>query len=305
MSEVSFQGQTVHELVSGASRVLIAPKYGARLLKWTVGEQEIIHWPENANWANGYSVAHTRGGNPILFPFIARHYAEGVLGEWRDAAGVVRELPMHGFARDMAFKVIKNEAGIGDGVLRMRLKPTTATRAMYPFKFTFDVIYELKENALQVTFETTNNSEVPLPYYAGHHFYFSIPRDERKDWEITLPCGRSGIQNKDGSVKFSPMQKTKFALDDAELIDRFHLDFSQPGVLLKHRKSNREIAIELLQENSPPWYDVTTWTQDETSDFYCVEPWLGLPNAIHSGLGLRWIESKQTETATCRIIASE
>ena len=304
MAKVSFQGQSVYELVSGASRVLIAPKYGARLLKWVIGEQEIIHWPENSDWANGYSVAHTRGGNPILFPFIARHYADGVLGEWRDAEGIVRELPMHGFARDMPFKVVE----ASDGVLRMRLKPTTATRAMYPFKFTFDVIYELKDNALQATFETTNNSDAPLPYYAGHHFYFSIPHGERKDWEIILPCGRSGVQNKDGSVEFLPMLKTQFALNDAALIDRFHLDFSELRVLLKHQKSAREIAIELLigqpGENSAPWYDVTTWTQDETSDFFCVEPWLGLPNAIHSGLGLRWIQSRQTETATCRIIAS-
>ena len=300
MAEVSFQGQTVHELVSGSSRVLIAPKYGARLLKWTIGEQEIIYWPENANWANGYNVAHTRGGNPILFPFIARHYADGVLGEWRDGDGIVRELPMHGFARDMAFKVIDAT----DESLRMRLKPTVATRAMYPFKFIFDVVYELKDNVLQTTFETTNKSEASLPYYAGHHFYFSIPHNERKDWDIILPCGRWGIQNKDGTVEFEVAQQTEIQLNDSALIDRFHLDFLSQQVLLKHRENGRIIAVELESEYSAPWYDVTTWTQAEDSDFYCVEPWLGLPNAIHSGLGLRWIESGQTEKAICRVVAN-
>jgi galactose mutarotase-like enzyme len=44
---------------------------------------------------------------------------------------------------------------------------------------------------------------------------------------------------------------------------------------------------------------VTTWTQSGDSDFYCVEPWLGLPNAIHNNLGLRRLEPGQTETATC------
>ena len=301
MPEVNFQGQSVYELASGSSRALIAPQYGARLLKWTVGNQSIIHWPEDADWANGYSVAHTRGGNPILFPFIARHYADGVLGEWRDSSGVVRELPMHGFARDMPFEVVE----ASPEVLRMRLTPTTATQAMYPFDFVFDVVYKLNGNALRATFETTNNGDAPLPYYAGHHFYFSIPHQERGDWDITLPCARSGLQDKAGDIAFQAMEKTQTTLADVDLIDRFQVDFSTPEVLLKHRDSNREILIELNSESSAPWYDVTTWTASPNADFFCVEPWLGLPNAIHSGLGLRWIESGQTEKAVCRIIVSE
>ena len=301
MPEVFFQGQSVYELACGSSRVLLAPGYGARLLKWTIGEQEIIHWPEDANWANEYSVAHTRGGNPILFPFIARHYGNGVLGEWRDNAGTVRELPMHGFARDMPFEVVEATSG----VLRMRLTPTTATRAMYPFEFIFDVVYELKDNTLQATFETTNAGKAPLPYYAGHHFYFSIPHAERMDWNIILPCARWGLQEKDGTVNFYAATKTEFDLDDTDLMDRFHLDFSDSRVLLKHRLSHRQIAIELPCEYSVPWYDVTTWTASPEADFFCVEPWLGLPDAIHSGHGLRWLEAGQTEKAVCIIAASE
>ncbi|KAI3598567.1 Galactose mutarotase [Cupriavidus necator H850] len=34
---------------------------------------------------------------------------------------------------------------------------------------------------------------------------------------------------------------------------------------------------------------MTTWSESATSDFYCVEPWVGLPDAIHHGQGLRWI----------------
>ena len=132
--QISFQGQSVYALASGSSRVLIAPEYGARLLQWTVDGREIIHWPDDADWSNAHSVAHTRGGNPILFPFVARHYADGVLGQWRDGAGVIRKLPMHGFARDMPFQVVE----ASNKVLRMRLTPTESTHAMYPFDFIFD-----------------------------------------------------------------------------------------------------------------------------------------------------------------------
>ncbi|CAM2168990.1 hypothetical protein PSAC2689_190055 [Paraburkholderia sacchari] len=53
-----------------------------------------------------------------------------------------------------------------------------------------------------------------------------------------------------------------------------------------------------------PWYTVTSWTLAPDSDFYCVELWLGLPDAIHSGLGLRWLEPVQTEEASLRISVS-
>ena len=60
-----------------------------------------------------------------------------------------------------------------------------------------------------------------------------------------------------------------------------------------------EIALDV--PGSIPWYAVTTWTEKPDSDFYCVEPWLGLPDAIHNGLGLRMLAPGATETATLRI----
>jgi galactose mutarotase-like enzyme len=66
----------------------------------------------------------------------------------------------------------------------------------------------------------------------------------------------------------------------------------------------RAIEIDLKRPGSLPWYAVTSWTLAPDADFYCVEPWLGLPDAIHSGLGLRWLAPGQSETATLRIAVS-
>jgi galactose mutarotase-like enzyme len=54
-----------------------------------------------------------------------------------------------------------------------------------------------------------------------------------------------------------------------------------------------------------PWYAVTTWTQAPESDFYCIEPWLGLPNAIHHGEGLRWLVPGAKEIATLVLNGSQ
>jgi aldose 1-epimerase len=77
-----------------------------------------------------------------------------------------------------------------------------------------------------------------------------------------------------------------------------------PGdeVSLTHETDGRRLTVR-LGESTPAWYDVTTWTQSDTADFYCIEPWLGLPNAIHHGHGLRHLAPGQSESAVCRIDA--
>lgn len=293
----TFQNQPVIELQDAASRVLIAPQYGARLLTWTIDEDPILYWPKETDWATPQSVAGTRGGNPILFPFIARHYVDGVLAKWRDASGTVRDMPMHGFARNLPFEVVEQNTR----VLRMRLQPNDETKAIYPFDFSFDVAYELTGATLISTLETTNTGGTPLPYYAGHHFYFAIPHNTRNEWQIDLPCKTWGSQNSDGSVNFYEAESTSTTLDDPRLVDRFHLNFTQPGIRLQNAQTGALRRVEWEPEYSPLWYDVTTWTQSSESNFYCIEPWLGLPNAIHHGHGLRWLQPGRKETAVCRI----
>jgi Galactose mutarotase and related enzymes len=100
-------------------------------------------------------------------------------------------MPMHGFARDLPFEVVE----IGDTQIRMRLETTKQTRELYPFDFRFDVVYRLTGNILETTFETSSTGKASLPYYAGHHFYFSIPHQERANWQIELPCRTWGRQN--------------------------------------------------------------------------------------------------------------
>lgn len=296
----SFQNQEVIELRCGEAQVLCAPHFGARLLTWNIGTREMLYWPDDADWQSGESLAKTRGGNPILFPFIARHYWNGEMGKWRDENGAVREMPMHGFAREMPFEVVECDAQN----LRMRLVSDQQTRAYYPFEFRFDVVYRLNESTLETTFETTNTGETPLPYYAGHHFYFAIDHARRADWQIEIPAQKWGLQNPDGSVAFTDATSTRFTLDDAQLVDRFHLEFTEPRATLQNTASGETIRAQWDEEYSDLWRYVTTWTLSKEADFYCVEPWLGLPNAIHHGHGLRHVAPGETETATCRLTAA-
>jgi galactose mutarotase-like enzyme len=267
-------------------------------MSWTIDGEEVIHWPEHADWSQP---ARIRGGNPLLFPFLGRHRVDGKIGYWRDAQGKVRELPMHGFARDLPFEAHADVHGAG---LRMVLTDSEATRGGYPFGFRFEAAYDLADaHTLDVTFTTTNTGNARLPYYAGHHFYFTLPHTQRDETSLELPRTQRCYQQEDGSISAAEPGEARYTLDEARIHDRFHCLVGTPDqpVRLVAPGLDRLITIDLQRPGSVPWYAVTTWTEAAESDFYCVEPWLGLPDAIHNGRGLRWLEPGQTEVATLRI----
>lgn len=298
-----FQGQDVIEIMRGDSRLLMAPQAGGRLLSWHLHDAPIIHWPDAADWRQP---ALVRGGNPLLFPFIARHRVDGRIGFWRDARGVVREVPMHGFARDLPFEAQVDPQGNG---VRMTLTDSETTRAGYPFRFRFEAVYRLVDEAtLDVELITTNTAaadtrDARMPYYAGHHFYFALPHTQRGEATLALPRNVYRHQLADGATTAPEAGAARYTFGDPQIVDRFHCLEGEPAgpVRIEMPTLRRALQIDLRRPGSVPWYAVTSWTLAPDSDFYCVEPWLGLPDAIHNGLGLRWLEPGQTETASLRI----
>ncbi|MGU7775446.1 aldose epimerase family protein [Burkholderia sp. MR1-5-21] len=296
-----FQQHEIHELHAGPSLVRIAPQCGGRLLSWDIDGEPVIFWPDAADWTQ---LARVRGGNPLLFPFLGRHRVDSEIGRWRDAAGVVRDLPMHGFARDLPFAAQPSADGMA---LAMTLDANDALHASYPFDFGFEATYRLADaHTLDVALTTTNRSDTPLPYYAGHHFYFALPHAERAQTTLELPPTHRCQQLADGTISTPEPGAARYTLDEARIHDRFHcLDGTSPApvrIVMPGRRRTIEIALDV--PGSIPWYAVTTWTERPESDFYCVEPWLGLPDAIHNGLGLRMLAPGATETAALRIRVS-
>lgn len=293
-----FQQQDILELNDGPSRIRVAPQAGGRLLSWQIGDEAVIFWPESADWSQP---ARIRGGNPLLFPFLGRHRVDGRIGRWRDRDGVVRDLPMHGFARDLPFAAQADADGRG---IVMTLDSSDATRAGYPFEFRFTAIYRLVDShTLDVTLTTRNLGTAPLPYYAGHHFYFALPHAERAATTLELPPTQRCHHQEDCTISPREPGAARYTLDESRILDRFHCLDGLPDTPVRIAMPGRRhaIDIDLRRPGSIPWYAVTTWTETPQSDFYCVEPWLGLPDAIHNGLGLRELAPGATETAALQI----
>lgn len=289
-----FQNQPVLEIHCGDATALVTASHGAKLLRWQTGGHAVIDWPTDANWNR---IVKVRGGDPVLFPFIARTYDEGRLGLWRDAQGTVRSAPMHGFAKDSPFCVVD----AATDRVALRLVSNDTTRACFPFDFAFDVTHTIGPDWLETAFCVTNTGSEPLPWTAGHHYYFSIPAIERADWLLHLPCKRWARQSPvNGDIVFEPCGGLQNSLDNPAWIDRFHDAPDLNHVRLFRRDGTRSIGFQ----SSSPWACVTTWTETPGSPFFCVEPWSAYPNAIHSGLGLRILPPGASDRLSCRVLSS-
>lgn len=297
MRLTNFQGQPVIELQNGPSRALISSGHGARLLCWSVADWEVIRWPETADWSKPQKV---RGGNPVLFPFIARSFHDNKIGLWKCPDGMIRPAPMHGFARDSAFSIVSaDEASVG-----MRLEANDTTRAVYPFDFRFEVALRLGDDSLQVIYRVTNTGQEALPWSAGHHFYLGIPASERADWQLELPCRHWASQDfSTGEIQLREPACDRDVLSNPAWIDRLHVEPDLNRIRLAHATSGRSISFKDTSPQSGSWHCATTWTEKPDSDFFCVEPWSALPNAAANRMGLQATPPGESLEISCQILA--
>lgn len=304
MEKISYQGQTLTRWRVGHSTFLALPERGARLMNWniTLGDgsvRDVLYWPENADFSD---VAKIRGGNPVLFPFNGRSFDEGEIFHWRAADGVRRPMPMHGLARQGEFKVTRMDAR---GFVALFV-PGAEARASYPFDYEFTVTYRFDSVGLACEYALKNLGREPLPWSAGHHFYFTLPWSEgatRADYLIRIPATKRLRQDpKTGQLVPGPTLQTDEPITNRDLIDTFHTGLRSAEVTFGEKDRPGDITIRLGANKIPP-PDATfvTWTQADDSPFYCVEPWMGPANAAGHKTGLHLVPPGETGKFTVSV----
>lgn len=294
----------------GPSRFTAFPTVGARLATWDVHlpggrDRSVILWPENTE---GIPPRSIRGGNPILFPFSARSFHDGKIRFWKDAEGTVRPMPMHGFARDGAFTVISMDPG----GFTARLEPTAEDRLAYPGDYTFTVSYRFLPLGFVVTLSLENHGDKPLPWSAGHHFFFTLPwlpGTARGDYRAILRARQAYYHATDG--RLVPIKRVDLpdpeALDTfdfggTEWIDRIHTRLRGNQVRFGPKHGESDVLITIGREPVPTSdTTVVTWTESPEAPYVCVEPWMGPPNAAAHRKGLHFVEPGAREDFVVRV----
>lgn len=303
MEKVTYQGHQLTRWHVGRSTFLALPELGARLMNWnlTLGDgsvRDILYWPEDANFDD---FAKVRGGNPILFPFNARVFDRGDIHYWRADDDVRRAMPMHGLARQGEFKVTRLDAR---GFVAVFV-PNDEARQCYPYQYEFTVTYRFEATGLMCELALTNLGRVPLPWSAGHHFYFTVPWVEgttRGDYLIRIPANKRLRQDSTGALIAGPTLQTDENLANPALIDALHMGLRDSEVRFGEKDRTGDIIIQLGTEKIPHANATfVTWTLAPDSPFYCVEPWMGPPNAPEHKIGLHHVAPGETQRFTVSI----
>ncbi|MGF1452658.1 MAG: aldose epimerase [Opitutales bacterium] len=304
METIDYEGLTLRKWTIGASSFLACPERGARLMNWHLrladgSFRDVIHWPEDADYSQ---LAKVRGGNPILFPFAGATFDQGEIGFWRDPEGERRAMPQHGFARQGTFAVDELRT---DG-FSAHFVADAAAQEGYPFKYTFTVEYRFAELHLDVHLTLKNEDKRAIPWSSGHHFYFTLPwhgLGQREDYRIDIPAKKAFRRLDNGQLDEIKPAPKETAFDAPELIERLHCKLKSPESVFGPKSGEEDIRVTFLPPGQPPspWNTIVTWTESDESPFYCVEPWMGPPNAAEHQHGLHWVGPGESEVFSVRI----
>jgi galactose mutarotase-like enzyme len=271
-------------------------------MSWNVttaqSKRSVIHWPEIED---GTPFAKVRGGNPLLFPFAGRSFDRGKENTWIAPDGKQRPMPRHGFARDGQFTVDQ----ANDQSLHATLVPKEADLQAYPFAFRFTVSYFFDDLSFTVTLSLHNTGPEPIPWSAGHHFYFTVPwhpAARREDYRILMEPRKAAVQGPDGRLTSQVLRETRFSMADPSLIDRIQYELRHSRIAFGPKSGEEDVVIRVAENDPPPKnMALLTWTESPESPFYCVEPWMGPPNAAEHGKGLHWVGPGQSESFTVQV----
>ena len=164
------------EIGSGPARAWIAPGLGANVVRWSVGDWEVLASPPDLD---AVAAKPTRFGVPVLFPFPnrlrgGRYIWRGRTHQWvpLDAQGNAR----HGFAKDVAWGVVERTEA--SATLRLDVGAHPDLLAMYPFPSTVELRVAIDADSLAFELSVTNRGEEDMPAGFGLHPYFALPFGE-------------------------------------------------------------------------------------------------------------------------------
>lgn len=255
---------------SSNSLVEIVPDRGGIMTKWQVSDRDIMYLDSDRFTNPELSV---RGGNPILFP---------ICGNLPDNSythnGKQYTLKQHGFARDLAWDVNSQEAGINSAVLTLVLKSSDTTKQVYPFDFEVTFTYEIIGNSLKIRQTYQNKSDVAMPCSFGFHPYFLVRDKSKLSFEI--PSQEYFDHKSKDTKQFSG-----------------NFDFNQDEIDVAFKKLSGNTAIvtdndrnlKLTLEYEDVFSTLVFWTL-KGKEFYCIEPWSAPRNSINTGEKLTVIE---------------
>jgi galactose mutarotase-like enzyme len=312
----------------GELQAYVAPAHGADL-----AGLEVRHggrWSELLYRGMDYQpIGGWTGKAPILWPAVGRNfpYTASDRGHGGELGWVLHGrfyvMPLHGFARDQPWRIVRQGRCAGSAFLVLGLGNTGRTRGMYPFGFTLTTEYRIWRDSLyirQAVHAQRTNVE-PMPFSVGNHITFRIPLlpdDDPLQTAISTPATEQVITDGTGRPtgrivtvdyatprplsSFRPL--TPISLSGYATGQEW-VRLQDPGfaVVIAHSEDRRPSGTPVLFNL---WGDVS-------QGYFAPEPWVGKQNSLVTGDGtirlqpgetFRWTIAVRLEAGVARATES-
>lgn len=291
------------ELLSGSSSARLLPQAGGLLTSLRLAlpnrssqSIELLWLPSEFN---STGVEWPGGGMPICFPFAGRVWHEGVVGRYA-LGDQVYEMPLHGFSWQQAWSV--ESCNPQEGCARLVLGSNGETRKRYPFDFRLTADYRLAPSALTCCVLVENlggahgktQTSSRMPVSLGFHPYFRMPlAEDSTSANCSMHCqaGETIEVTREGKAGLRHVCRASAISTSIEKKEYSNLilgRLAESGVQLDDSKAG--LSVQLSWSPAERIRYLVLWRK-EAASHYCVEPWMGLPDAVSSGDGLEMLES--------------
>ncbi|HEX6373410.1 MAG TPA: D-hexose-6-phosphate mutarotase [Longimicrobium sp.] len=170
--------------------------HGAHVTSWVpAGGTEALFLSRAATFAAGTAI---RGGVPVIFPQFAG----------------MGPLPKHGFARTEPWERVDDDDR--PDAVRLRLRDSDATRALWPHAFRAEIAVEVGDSWLSIALTIRNTGEAAFRFTAALHTYLRVGDARRATIE-----GLQGLRYREGQVERVDEDR---ALAVRGAVDRVYLD---------------------------------------------------------------------------------
>lgn len=214
---------------------------------------------------------------PNLFPVVGACYNNQI-----NIDGKTYPIERHGFARKSEFDVQDESATHA----KFSLGYSDETLKAYPYKFTFQVLYDLFDSELRISYKVINQDENAIFFSVGAHPAFNIPffkNEKYNDYYVEF--------NEDEDLVTSSYTDEGYFNGETDVLNkdgrRLNLtkDLFAKGALVFKQLKSREVLIKnhktpnFISVSFPHFESLGIWAYPD-ADFVCIEPWLGYGDSV-------------------------
>lgn len=209
---------------------------------------------------------------PNLFPVVG-----GLINNQLLADGKTYEMPRHGFNRTSELLLIDSDAVSA----KFSLPNSERTLSAYPYKFDFQIHYDLIDTALRVTYKVINHDRKPIYFSVGGHPAFNVPfhqGEKYEDYYLEFELDEELLTHRLSADGLFTGETVPVPVKDKMLFLTRDL-FNDDALVFKNLRS-REVSIKgklhglSLTVEFPHFNYLGIWAKPG-ADFVCIEPWLG------------------------------